>query len=326
MTILLPIQDTSCSLYIITIYVLSRLLYNLEVIDINDASLKRLEVAHRSFLRNIQSLPAITATPALYILTGALPIEAYINQRRLSMIPASSENPTILTLLIRQIAMKDGKSHSWVVKTQNVLYKYNLPTLFQVITQQADKLKWKFQVKKAIVSYWKTIIEEKAKTKVSLLRLNPLFCVREIHPLWGMTSNCPRDVRRANVKAKLLTQTYTLQYNKAIYNQTRNTTCTLCQEAEETIVHFLVECRAFQDDREECLRQVLQGIPLVYQDHSFKGWKSPDLVQLLLDPTHPLISTRLPLQSEELKILEKSSRNLVYRLHTRRALKLGYRM
>jgi hypothetical protein len=313
------------SIHIYNIYVLPRLLYNLEVIDINETNLKRLEVAHRRFLRNIQSLPTRTATPALYILTGVLPIEAQIDQRRLCMIPSLAENPTILTLLTRQIAMKDGKSHSWIVKTQDALHKYKLPTLLQVIIEQVDRLKWKSLVKTAISSHWKKQIEKEATVKSTLSRLNPMFDPKKTHPLWSTTSNCPRDVRKAIVKAKLLTETYTLQYNKAIFNQTRNATCTLCQGADENPAHFLLDCPVFQNDREGGLKQTLQGIPLVYQDHPIQGWETTDLVQLLLDATHPTVAKRLPLQKEDLQILEKGSRNLVYRLHTRRALLLGYR-
>lgn len=75
---------TSYKIY--QIYVLPRLLYNMEVVSLTKTQLKELEYFHLNFLRNIQSLPQRTATAAIYALLGAMPIEPEIHKRQLSLL------------------------------------------------------------------------------------------------------------------------------------------------------------------------------------------------------------------------------------------------
>ena len=122
--------------------------------------------------------------------------------------------------------------------------------------------------------------------KSTLSWLNPLFSPNGTHLLWNSTTNCVTDVKRAIVKANLLTETYSLQYNKAVFNQTRNTSRNLCHSEEENIPHFLIDCSTFRNDRKGLLRQTLSNIPFVYQEHPTRNWTSSELPQLLLDPSH----------------------------------------
>jgi hypothetical protein len=136
--------------HIYQIYVVPRILYSLEMINLTTPILNKLETAHRTFLKQIQSLPTRTANPALYILLGALPLEAHIDQRLLTSIPALSDNPTIFHALARQIAMKDRGAGSWTRKAQHLLNKYDLPQLLEILEGETSKLQWKNQVKMAI--------------------------------------------------------------------------------------------------------------------------------------------------------------------------------
>ncbi len=67
-------------------YVIPRLLYNLEILPLNITQTKRLERFHTDTLKKLQSLPQRTATSAVLLLLGALPIEAEIHKRQLSLI------------------------------------------------------------------------------------------------------------------------------------------------------------------------------------------------------------------------------------------------
>ena len=117
---------------------------------------------------------------------------------------------------------------------------------------------------------------------------------KEPHLILRATQHNSRDVRRAHVKARLLCGAYILQTNRAIFNQTRDVTCPLCNQAEESITHFLIECEKLEPVRRAPLQCLKDIIPLVYQDHPETNWSSELLTQLVLDPTHPHITNILP--------------------------------
>ena len=62
----------ACKIY--KIYVIPKLIYELEILPLNKENMEQLEVFHRKSLRHIQSLPDRTSNPAVLLLLGALPI------------------------------------------------------------------------------------------------------------------------------------------------------------------------------------------------------------------------------------------------------------
>ena len=78
-------------------YVLPRMLYNLEILDLSKSDMKQLKDFHVDLLRWIQSLPLRTALSAVYLLLGALPMEVELHKRHLSLLFSivSSSNETL---------------------------------------------------------------------------------------------------------------------------------------------------------------------------------------------------------------------------------------
>ena len=101
------------SVHMYNIYVMPRVMYGLDFINIGTTNIRKLETAHRSILRNIQTLPRRTVIPALHILLGVLPIQANIEQKQMSSIVSLANNKTILDVIIRQLVTKSQNSHSW---------------------------------------------------------------------------------------------------------------------------------------------------------------------------------------------------------------------
>ena len=97
-------------------------------------------------------------------------------------------------------------------------------------------------VKKAVNLYWKRRIEEEADTKSSLAHLNTTLTAGKLHLVWETTTSDLRDVRRAIVKAKMIAGAYTLQANRAAFNQITNKTCPMCETEDEDITHFMPIC------------------------------------------------------------------------------------
>lgn len=75
--------DPATSIHILHIYVLPLLVYGLEVLLPRKALIERLEHIYKKFLKQILSLPNSTADPAIYILSGTIPIEGVIHKRAL---------------------------------------------------------------------------------------------------------------------------------------------------------------------------------------------------------------------------------------------------
>ena len=119
--------------------------------------------------------------------------------------------------------------------------------------------------------------------------------------MWDTVRDNVYDSRRAQAKCRLLTGTYTLQSNKAVFNQHAvDPTCKLCHGAPETRQHFLVECQALQKEREKYDRLIEPIADRLHIDLS-----SPDAVtRLILDPSvyteSVLDITNLEIQSREL--------------------------
>ena len=113
-------------------YVLPRLLFGLEVLPLTATQISILAKFHIGNLRRFQTLPTRTATSAVYyLLLGALPIEAELHKRHLSLLYniLTSSNTTIKDLAARQIAINLDNEHSYFARVQEILNLYKLPQL-----------------------------------------------------------------------------------------------------------------------------------------------------------------------------------------------------
>ncbi len=111
-------------------YVLPRLLFGLEVLQLTSANLDSLKRFHHNSLRMFQSLPQRTAISALHLLLGALPISAEVHRRQLSFLylVLSCDNVTIQDLVTRQIAVNLNTIGSFFCRVSETLNLYQLPS------------------------------------------------------------------------------------------------------------------------------------------------------------------------------------------------------
>ena len=132
-------------------YVIPRLLYGLEIISLSKSQLSELERYHLNTLRQIQSLPKRTASASVYMLLGALPIEAELQKRQSSLLHSvlTSENQCLQEVVQRQLAFSFDNAHSFFYITSQVLEKYQLPSISQILISNLSKLKWKHTYKKS---------------------------------------------------------------------------------------------------------------------------------------------------------------------------------
>ena len=225
-------------------------------------------------------------------------------------------------LALRQLSIKSVKSNSWFMKIHSILDKYNLPSAYGILLNPPTKQEWKKLVMKSFTQYWEKQWQNEHSTKTSLKYLNIKSCkMGAAHPIWESVSNNAREVRRATIKAKLVTGTYVLQSNRAVFNQYEvDGTCQLCSNGVENRTHFLVMCRALNSAREPHLHIIKSFI------HEQLGTTSiPALTEtewwshLILDCSHTCVQELVHMEKDQVLQMERLTRNLCYALHATRS-------
>ena len=134
-----------------------------------------------------------------------------------------------------------------------ILNRYGLPSPSELKDNPPSRLKWKSVVDNTISRQVKENWREDIQGRPTL---KYIYSVRirmgQVHPVWATVRDSVFDSKRAQLKCRLLTGTYTLQNNKAVFNQHLvDPTCKLCKGAPEHRQHFLAECPAYGEAREK---------------------------------------------------------------------------
>ena len=192
-------------------YVLPRALYGLEAISLNDTARKMLETFHRHALRCILGLPERTAIPALYILTGQLPITYQNDIKVLNFLLGLLSSDPTREVILRQYTVKKDNTKSLVKNFSQKLHNYGLPTIYDLYMCPPTKPQWKRQVRMAVQKIAVRELAQDAESMSSLRFLSKVLIPGVVHPTLGLTLNS-RQVTRACIKARLATNTYPLQH------------------------------------------------------------------------------------------------------------------
>ena len=164
-------------------------------------------------------------------------------------------------------------------------------------------------MKDAVHQHWSNKLQEDARTMSSLSLMNIDACsTRHLHPVWRNLM-CPLSIRKASVKALLLTKRYPLT-TCPTSGQKRSDVCPLCKAEPETVPHFVLSCDALFKARLPYLKRILQTCRI-----NCISIDPETLVKIILD------STFLP--PEYLSDHEKVCRDFLFKLHSERAMLLG---
>ena len=184
-----------------------------------------------------------------------------------------------------------------------------------IALQNPTKEQWKNTVKKAVYQKMTEELEKEAKAKSTLAYLNPTMNVGRVHPATSNISS-PREVTRSNIKLRILSGTYTLQTSLLKFKKAISDTCPLCKSAPEDIIHFLTSCPKLQQQRTKYLGAIEAIFPV---DHLHIIANNELLCQLLIDPTHDKISSKMTLSANTRKELEIVTRNFLFAMHLKRS-------
>ena len=272
----------------------------------------KLERCYKKLLKQILSLPETVADPAVYTLTGTIPIEGVVHSRALNLfgsICRLHEESIEKQVARRQLAVKGDKSNSWFIAIKDILLKYDLPMPWLLLDTQPTKFRWKNQIKRKINHYWSEVMKSRAFLYSSLKYLNYEAYRPGTRPLVIQDPNGVKDVPRIHTKIKMITGTYILQVNRASFNQNQiSSTCLLCKKEDENTEHFLLHCESLENIRKPIMDDILKIYEGLEQDDS------SHLLQCILDPTVTFPDANVP----ELRILERHTMRLCHALHIER--------
>ncbi|MCG8097222.1 MAG: reverse transcriptase family protein [Candidatus Thiodiazotropha endolucinida] len=299
-------------------YVLPRLLYSLETLNLRQVHINQLQRFHVATLRNIQSLPVRTASSVVHLLLGALPLHAEIHKRQLSLLYSiiHAKNTKMKDLMYRQLAI--GASGSFFVTAEQVLDQYNLPAI--PVISEFSKLRWRNLCRRSVNTYWSVKLRDEAHEKSTLSHCNiALMSVGKTHMVWDSVSNNASDVKRCITKVRMLTGVYILQSTKARFNQySIEQTCPLCRLATEDLQHMLLRCPALHEARLSVLGEIRDLLTGRFGQSWWRSRSRDQLVALLLDSTTILEQTSEKRESNLLFRLEALGRRFCNKLHMKR--------
>ena len=109
-------------------------------------------------MKRILSIPINAPDPAVYVLTGFIPIKGQIDQKVLTLfnnITRQADKSIEKQLAKRQLTLKDNTSNSWFIAARRILHQYDLPNTLDLLEHPISKQQWKLLVKKSVNSYWK---------------------------------------------------------------------------------------------------------------------------------------------------------------------------
>ena len=287
------------------------LIYGLEVLDMKGNDIKVLEQYQRKSLKQIQSLPDKTQNSAVLAFLGILPLECVIHKNMLNLFGRWIMTDGIeKDIAVRQLATKSPSEFSWFNKIKQLLTLYGLPLPSQLLENVPTRNKWKNMVNTAINSVVEAQWREDISSKPSLEYINPESVkVGKAHHIWSSVRNNIHDSRRAQLKCRILTGTYTLQSNRAVFNQFAvDPICKLCEKSPETRQHFIAECQTLQHARQDFYMKIQDIVDSIPVDTSSPG----DVTQLILDSSVFLEN------KFEIDLLELYSRELISSLHRTR--------
>ena len=157
---------------------------------------------------------------------------------RVLLLHASREK----AIVMRQLSLKDLDSANWTQKARKILDKYELPTQYELLENHPPNNLWRKRLTKAVHHYWRNRLITEASYKSSLRHLNyGSYAPGKLHHIWASAEPNHLDIKKAQVKARLLVGRYNLQANLARYKNT-SPRCKLGNKGNEDLTHFLIKC------------------------------------------------------------------------------------
>ena len=196
-----------------------------------------------------------------------------------------------------------------------MLQKYDLPTISEILIEAPTKNTWRKIVREQVHTFWKDKLQSTA-SNMSTLQFMNINMSTESHHTVRIIRN-PNMTKKANVKFRLLTGTYSLQYTRVhVYRQQMSATCLLCKTDDETLQHFILTCPTLNTVRELHIHKII-GYISHKRNTQFHLLNDHLKLHLILDATHHCIKDLFLLKKEDVDEIEELTHNYLYALHFR---------
>ena len=186
------------------------LTYGLEVVIPKSKAFEVLNKYHKKTIKQIISLQSTVTDPAIYIISGLLPIEAEIDIKVLTLfgnICRLDRKSTEWRIAERQLTIKTFKSNSWFIDLKKICVKYSIHNILEFLYCPLTKAKWKMTIINRVKEYWKSRILQNKQMYSSLRYLSNEYILGTVHPVAFLTSANPSDISRIPIKLKITTGT-----------------------------------------------------------------------------------------------------------------------
>ncbi|CAC5365528.1 unnamed protein product [Mytilus coruscus] len=301
-------------------YVIPKLLYGLEVLPLNNSQLDILKRFHISNLRRFQTLPTRTATCIVYLLLGALPIDAEIHKRHLSLLHniLTCNNTTIRNLMLRQRAVNGDNCDSFFGRIQENLEFYKLPDIDSLLLEQPSKLAFKYQCKCAIQKTWTNLLKAEIDNKSTLKYINAnVLAIGTPRTLWKSLRSMVSEVKMGITKARMLTGTFMTQATRYKFKiENVDHICQLCAIYSEDIKHILLECPALHSVRQLYYSRLkVEVIRLIGEKKWLELFGNQESILLLILDCSNFSEN---VNTEQITVITKISTELCHQLYIKR--------
>ena len=179
-------------------------------------------------------------------------------------------------------------------------------------------------MKRNVDSFWHFQNQQEVNEKSTLSHSRKLQenSARIPHQLWLGSKYSPSASCKAIIKAKIVTNTYRLQSNKAKFNKYEvNPTCVLRDEGDETREPFIITCKALSQKRDPYLfRRTKFLIPIMGNLYTNKE----KLFELIVDCSSTRLDSNMTENNNIQSQIESIGRDLLYSLHCQRATMLRH--
>ncbi|CAG2204057.1 unnamed protein product [Mytilus edulis] len=306
-------------------YAIPRCLYGIEIMNYTKTDILKLERLQQQVCRQIQGLPNRTANAATYVMLGVEPIQATVDRLVLTFFGGIIQDSASIEFMIieRQLCMSPPNSNNFINRLKEILDKYGLPKAQEIMNSKPTKEIWKRTVKKAINMHWEKqwLVEKENKTTMQYLDINQQP-IGKPHQIWQLVPNTTIEVKKAEIKARLITRTYTLQSDREKFTRGRESDkCLLCETSREDTHHFLITCTALKMERDKHLSVLKSYLKNNTPVGTFDRVEEQGLLVLfILNPSATKFKELFKLKKSNCKDIEAITRTLCYSLHIKRTL------
>ena len=257
----------SVLLHVWSLYVSPVLRSGLNSLPIRPPVMKTLTRFHTKMLRGILKFSRVSPLPALYFLTGQLPIEAVMHRDLLTLFWNVWANPhtKAFEILKYLLMMSDSKSLTWAAHVRLIFQLYRLPDPLTLISNPLwPKVRWNAHMKTAIAAHHESLWRSKAasNSKLTFLNVQATGLSGRPHPVL-MGINTTQDVVFSRVHLKMLAGDY-LCYANLDKDRATGAHCRLCYAVSreypppaETMIHLLTMCRGTAEIRTKVTSELL---------------------------------------------------------------------